>query len=71
MFLRYLYVFTVRFKRCVGCAPWSAGADQRFLALALLVARVFADHHDPAVAADHFALIADRLNAWLNLHDFL
>ena len=40
----------------------------RGLALALLVARVFADHHDHTVTADHFALIADRLNARLDLH---
>lgn len=40
----------------------------RGLALALLVARVFADHHDHTVTADHLALIADRLNARLDLH---
>ena len=40
----------------------------RDLALALLVARVFADHHDHTVTADHFAFIADRLNARLDLH---
>ena len=28
----------------------------------------FADHHDHTVTADHFALIADRLNARLDLH---
>lgn len=38
------------------------------LALALLVARVLADHHDPAVTADHFALVADLLDARLDLH---
>lgn len=38
------------------------------LALTLFVARVFADHHDHTVTADHFALIADRLNARLDLH---
>ena len=32
------------------------------------MAQVVADHHDPAVAADHFALLADRLDARLNLH---
>ncbi len=37
-------------------------------ALALLVARVLADHHDPAITADHFALFADLLNARLDLH---
>lgn len=38
------------------------------LALTLLVAWVLADHHDSAVAANDLALIADPLNAWLNLH---
>ena len=37
-------------------------------ALALLVAQVLADHHDPTVAADHLALVADLLDARLNLH---
>ena len=32
------------------------------------MARVFADHHDHTVTADHLALIADRLNARLDLH---
>ncbi|VXB11047.1 hypothetical protein ARTHRO8AJ_120058 [Arthrobacter sp. 8AJ] len=40
----------------------------RKLALALLVARVLADHHDPAITADHFALFADLLDARLDLH---
>lgn len=37
-------------------------------ALTLLVTQVLADHHDPAVTADHFALVADLLDARLNLH---
>src|SRR5699024_4282663 len=37
-------------------------------ALALLVAQVLADHHDPTVTADHLALVADLLDARLNLH---
>jgi len=37
-------------------------------ALALLVARVRADDHDPAVATNHPALVADLLNARLDLH---
>src|ERR1700742_4235797 len=37
-------------------------------ALALLVAQVLADHHDPPVTADHLALVADLLDARLNLH---
>ena len=39
-------------------------------ALALLVARVaLADHHDAAVTADHLAVIADGLDAGVDLHD--
>ena len=37
-------------------------------ALALLVAQVLADHHDPAVTADHLALVTDLLDAGLDLH---
>src|SRR6476469_414853 len=38
-------------------------------ALALLVARVLADHHDAAVATDHLALVTDRLDTRLDLHE--
>lgn len=38
------------------------------LALALLVSGVRANHHDAAVAADDLAVIADLLNAGLDLH---
>lgn len=38
------------------------------LALALLVTRVLADHHDVSVAANNLALVADGLNAGVNLH---
>ena len=38
------------------------------LALPLLVAEVFADHHDPTVATNDLALVADRLDARLDLH---
>ena len=38
------------------------------LALALLVARVFADHHDVAVTTNDLALVADRLDAGVDLH---
>lgn len=38
------------------------------LALTLFVAWVRADHHDIAMAANDFAVIADRLHAWVNLH---
>src|SRR5947209_8061746 len=37
-------------------------------ALTLLVARVGADDHHPAVPADHPALVADPLDARLDLH---
>src|ERR1700691_671017 len=38
------------------------------LALALLVARGRADHHDPPMPTDHPALVADRLDARVHLH---
>src|SRR3954454_19459800 len=38
-------------------------------ALALLVARVLADHHDATVPADHLALLAHLLDAGSDLHD--
>lgn len=38
------------------------------LALTLFVARVFANDHDATVATNNFALVADLLNAWVNLH---
>jgi len=40
-------------------------------ALALLVPGVGADHHDPAVAADHLAVFTDRLDAGADFHDRL
>src|SRR5471030_405631 len=38
------------------------------LALTLFVAGVLADDHDPPVTADHLALVADLLDAGLDLH---
>jgi hypothetical protein len=38
------------------------------LTLALLVTQVFANDHDATLAANDFALIANLLNAWINLH---
>jgi len=38
------------------------------LALTLLVTQVLADHHDAPVTANHLALLADLLDARLNLH---
>jgi hypothetical protein len=37
-------------------------------ALALLVTQVLADDHDATVAADNLALVADLLNARVDLH---
>ena len=39
------------------------------LTLALLVTKVLANDHDATLAANDFALIANLLNAWINLHD--
>lgn len=52
--------------RCVGCAPRNRGGG--CLTLTLFVAQVVADHHDPPVTADHFALVANLLDARLDLH---
>ncbi len=38
------------------------------LTLTLLVAQVFADDHNSAITTNHLALVADRLDARLNLH---
>src|SRR5579859_4735240 len=46
-------------------------AEAETSALALLVARVGTDDHDPAMPADHPALVADPLDARLDLHWFL
>src|SRR6478735_10464345 len=43
-------------------------AQARDSALALLVPQVVADHHDATVPADHLALVADLLDAGLDLH---
>src|SRR5690242_16236287 len=50
----------------------AAGSGARRLALPLLVARGRgADHHDAAVTTDDTALVADRLDARLDLHGSL
>ena len=69
-----------------GVVPvtWGSGTSQlrsygisprvdprQVLALTLLVASVLADHHDAAMATNDLALIADRLDAWVHLHDVL
>jgi hypothetical protein len=38
------------------------------LALSLLVPRIFANHHHATVPANHLALVADLLDARLDLH---
>jgi len=38
------------------------------LTLTLLVTEVFANDHDATLAANDFALIANLLHAWINLH---
>jgi len=43
-------------------------AERSSLALALLVARIRADHHDPPMPTDHPALVADWLDARVHLH---
>src|SRR5439155_8661019 len=48
-----------------------AGDTSHGLPLPLLVPRVRADDLDPAVAADHLALLADPLDAGTNLHGCL
>jgi len=58
--LLVLLLNVVGSRRLVRRWCWSA--------LALLVAQVLADHHDPTVAADHLALVADLLDARLDLH---
>jgi hypothetical protein len=39
------------------------------LTLTLFVAWVFTDNHYVAVATNDLALVTDRLDAWLHLHD--
>ena len=48
-----------------------AATQHRGSALALLVTRVLADDHDASVATDDLALVANLLDAWLDLHEFL
>ena len=41
------------------------------LALTLLVAWIFANHHDATVSTNHLALVANLLDARVYLHDDL
>jgi len=52
---------------CLG-PGYSVVLQRLSSALALLVSRVLADHHDSAVATDHLALVTDRLDARVDLH---
>jgi len=38
------------------------------LPLTLLVSKIFADHHYATLTTNDFALVADLLHAWINLH---
>jgi hypothetical protein len=40
------------------------------LTLTLFVTRVIADDHDATVTTNNLALVADLLDAWVNLHVF-
>jgi hypothetical protein len=42
--------------------------EAKALALTLFVAWVIADDHDSTVATNNLALVADLLDAWVNLH---
>ena len=53
---------------CSRRAKILRSAGRSCVSPALLVAQVVADDHDPAVTADHLALVADLLDARLDLH---
>ena len=40
------------------------------LALTLLVTKILADHHYATFTTNDFALVANLLHAWINLHVF-
>ena len=39
-----------------------------YLALSLLVSEIFTDHHDATITTNDFALVANLLHAWFDLH---
>jgi hypothetical protein len=39
------------------------------LSLALLVTKIVANNHNATITTNDFALVANLLHAWLNLHD--
>ncbi len=53
-----------KIARCAG----NACSVRWVSALTLLVARVVTDNHDATVPANNLAVIANALNAWLDLH---
>jgi len=55
-------------KFIIQLLRYSLCAMRKCLALTLLVARVRTNHHDPPVATDHPALVADGLDARVHLH---
>ena len=68
-------VFTVRTRTVKGrVLPLLGGLGclskitPKHLALALLVTNVFANNHDATVATNDLALVADLLDAGVNLH---
>src|SRR5215218_1246842 len=63
-------VFSIQLWCAVPEPVEGSGTEVR-LALALLVARVLTDDHHAAVATDDLALVADALDAGVDLHCFL
>ena len=60
--------FDVVVPFCFCCYLVRSWCVLYLLALALFVARVFADNHDATVATNNFALVANLLNARVYLH---
>src|SRR5580658_730457 len=63
----YVSAISSRFSRGMSTPEIRA----TWLTLPLLVPRVRADDEDPAVPADHLALLADRFHAGTNFHGCL
>ena len=62
----FCFLFSFAMKRKLR---WSKTlANSWYLALALFVAWVLADDHDATVTTDDLALVANLLDAWVNLH---
>jgi hypothetical protein len=70
--LRVLILLFVLIQLRSPDAEWNGIRSSGCSALALLVTRVaLADDHDAAVTANHLAVVADGLDAGIDLHDFL